>query len=107
MNIGANKIADGYYVIPWDFDNDGEEIIMKEPINDYVCRLKEDINPCSLAYIVTNKGAKNLVQYFSTVGFLRATDYNFNNYLTRKNIFYSSRKIMVTTEYQGSDVFEI
>lgn len=107
MNIGTNKIADGYYVIPWDFDKDTEEIIVKETLNDYVCRLKEDINPCSLAYIVTKKGARNLVEHFSKVGFLRATDYNFNNYLTRKNIFYSSRKIMVTTEFQGSDVFDI
>ena len=107
MNIGANKLADGSYVIPWDFEKDTEEDILKEPINDYVCHLKDDMNPCSLAYIVTKKGAYNMVAYFNTVGFVKATDFNFNDYLMHKNIFYSCRKIMVTTEFQGSDVFDV
>ena len=106
MNIGANKLADGAYVIPWDFEKDSEETIIREKLNDYVGRLDKDMNPCSLAYIVTKKGAQNLVEYFNRVGFLKATDFNFNDYLMRKNIFYSCRKIMVTTEFQGSDVFD-
>jgi GR25 family glycosyltransferase involved in LPS biosynthesis len=107
VNIGANKMADGAYVIPWDFEKDKTEIIEKEYINEHICKLKHDMNPCSLAYIVTKKGAKNLVEYFSTVGFLKATDFNFNHYLMCKDIFYSCRNIMVTTEFQGSDVFDI
>jgi GR25 family glycosyltransferase involved in LPS biosynthesis len=107
MNIGANRLADGSHVIPWDFEKDKEETIIIENINDYVGRLHEDMNPCSLAYIVTKKGARNLVAHFNTVGFLKATDFNFNHYLMSKNIFYSCRKIMATTEYQGSDVFEL
>ena len=107
MNIGANKLADGSHVIPWDFEKDSEETIIREKVNDYVGRLEKDMNPCSLAYIVTKKGAQNLVAYFNTVGFLKATDFNFNDYLMRKNIFYSCCKIMVTTEFQGSDVFDI
>jgi GR25 family glycosyltransferase involved in LPS biosynthesis len=107
MNIGANKLADGSHVIPWDFEKDSEETIIIEPINDYVGRLHKEMNPCSLAYIVTRKGARNLVEYFNTVGFLKATDFNFNHYLMSKNIFYSCRKIMATTEFQGSDVFDL
>jgi GR25 family glycosyltransferase involved in LPS biosynthesis len=107
MNIGANKLADGSYVIPWDFEKDSEETILREKINDYVGRLNVTMNPCSLAYIVTKKGAQNLVAHFNRVGFLKATDFNFNDYLMRKNIFYSCCKIMVTTEFQGSDVFDI
>jgi glycosyl transferase family 25 len=105
MNIGANKYADGADVISWDFEKDSEETIAREYVNDYVCKLKETMNPCSLAYIVTKKGAKHLLEYFSTVGFLKATDFNFNHYLTVKDIFYSSRKIMVTTRDFGSDIF--
>lgn len=75
-------------------------------INDYVCILNETVNPCSLGYIVTLKGAKNLINHFNTVGFLRATDWNYNDYLRRKNIFYGSSLVLCTGNPNlGSDIF--
>jgi GR25 family glycosyltransferase involved in LPS biosynthesis len=105
INVGINKFADGSSVIPWDFEKDTDVDIAKEFINEYICKLKKDVNPCSLAYIVTKQGAKNLVNHFSKVGFLKATDFNFNDYLTKKDIFYSIRNIVATSENFGSDVF--
>jgi hypothetical protein len=105
INVGINKFADGSSVIPWDFEKDTDVDIAKEFINEYICKLKKDVNPCSLAYIVTKKGAINLVKHFSKVGFLKATDFNFNDYLIKKDIFYCCRNIMATSENLGSDVF--
>ena len=107
INVGINKFADGSSVIPWDFEKDTDVDIAKEFINEYICKLKKDVNPCSLAYIVTKKGAINLINHFSKVGFLKATDFNFNDYLTKKDIFYSIRNIVATSENFGSDIFEV
>jgi GR25 family glycosyltransferase involved in LPS biosynthesis len=105
INIGLNKYADMDFVIPWDFDKNSENEITSNFVNEYICKLDKNINPCSLAYIVTLRGATNLVQHFLTKGFVKATDYNFNEYLLGKDIFYSSREILVTTEDFGSDIF--
>jgi GR25 family glycosyltransferase involved in LPS biosynthesis len=105
INIGLNKVADGAITLPWDFGKEDDSEIAKEMVNDYVCKLKEDTNPCSLAYIVTLQGARNLIRYFSTVGFLKAADCNYNDYLMRKNNYYCCRKIMVTSGDFRSDIF--
>jgi hypothetical protein len=105
INIGLNKAADGAVTIPWDFEKDLDESTAKEFVNDYVCKLQKETNPCSLAYIVTLQGAKNLVNHFLTVGFLKAADCNYNDYLISKDIFYCSRKIMVTSGDFKSDIF--
>uniref|UniRef100_A0A6C0JQF8 Glycosyl transferase family 25 domain-containing protein n=1 Tax=viral metagenome TaxID=1070528 RepID=A0A6C0JQF8_9ZZZZ len=105
INIGLNKFADGSMAIPWDFVKDTDTDISKEFINEHICKLKEDVNPCSLAYIVTKKGARNLVNHFSKVGFLQETDHNFNQYLITKDTFYCCRNIMATSENFGSDIF--
>jgi GR25 family glycosyltransferase involved in LPS biosynthesis len=105
INIGANKFADCENVTPWDFEKDTEADIATEFINEYICKLSEHFNPCSLAYIVTKRGARNLIDHFSKVGFLKETDFNFNDYLIKKDIFYSIRNIMATSENFGSDIF--
>ena len=75
-------------------------------INVSKCILKENINPCSLAYILTLKGAKNMVSFFEKTGFLRATDGNFNDYLQTKKIFYGSTTVLVTGNSDlKSDIF--
>ena len=105
INIGLNKHPQCAITTPWDFNQEADSSIAKEMVNNYVCKLKPDTNPCSLAYIVTLQGAKNLIQYFLTHGFLKATDYNYNEYLTNKDIFYCSRKILVTSGEFKSDIF--
>ena len=80
--------------------------ISKEVVNSHICKMKPDMNPCSLAYIVTLQGAKNMIAHFNETGFRKATDHNFNEYLIEKDIFYSSNTILVTGNPKlGSDIF--
>ena len=69
----------------------------KELVNECICKLNTNYNPCSLCYIVTLKGAKNIIEYNEKYGFTRATDWHYSDYLERKNINYISRKILATT----------
>jgi GR25 family glycosyltransferase involved in LPS biosynthesis len=114
INIGYHKFAAYNNFIPYNIDkplinskiNEDEKHIIKHSVNEYVGILTDTINPCSLAYIVTLKGAKNLKRYFDDVGFLRATDMNYNDYLKSKNIFYGSKYILCTgNPCLGSDIF--
>lgn len=107
INIGFHHYACLAHFEPWDFNCPEKDAGMCERIvNDAVHVLRHDINPCSLAYIVTLEGAKNMVEYFNRVGFLRATDHNFNDYLKNKNIFYASRVVLCTGNHNfKSDVF--
>ena len=109
LNIGLHKMGCGKHFIRWDFNNTPEEdynIVGEERINEYICKLKNNVNPCSLAYIVTLQGAKELIKYFEKNGFKRATDHNFNGYCLEKNIFYQSLPAICTgNENLGSDIF--
>lgn len=67
--------------------------------------VKNTINPCSLGYIVTFNGAKNILDFFNRYGFLRATDWNYNDYLNSKNIFYGSTTVLCSGNNLGSDIF--
>ena len=53
-------------------------------------------------YLVTLKGAENLVDYFNIVGFKAATDGNFNEYLEAKDLTYTSRPVLCT----GNEKFQ-
>lgn len=110
INIGLHKSADFAYSEPWDFAVQGNDFdkIGFEIVNEYVCKMRPEINPCSLAYIITLEGAKNIANYFENVGFKYATDYNFNEYLIKKDIFYCSNTVLVTgNPTLGSDIFEL
>jgi GR25 family glycosyltransferase involved in LPS biosynthesis len=106
VNIGKHKIA--YYAYFWPLDLEiGKEDLnhCKKQVSNAICELKENENPCSLAYIVTKKGAKNLVKYFKENGFHKATDLNYNEYLREKDINYASSIVLCTGELMGSDIF--
>ena len=107
INIGLHKFAAEATFVPWDFSDPTEdEYIIEKPVNDSVCYWNRNINPCSLAYIVTTRGAKKLVEYFDKVGFKEATDRNFNDYLVNRRVFYGSTRVLVTTNMQfDSDIF--
>jgi len=97
INLGYHKEAWGAHFLPLDLnDKQIENTHSVRQINDSVCVMSEHINPCSLAYIVTLKGARNLMEYFNLNGFKRETDHNFNEYLVSKNIFYASTPILCT-----------
>jgi len=108
INIAFHNFCDTSTFIPVNLENpENDELLMnKENINDEVCLLNKNINPSSLGYLLTLKGAINMLQYFKKNGFLRATDGNFNDYLLNKNIFYATRKILATgNEKLGTDIF--
>lgn len=107
INIGYHKYAVLDNFIEWDFNNMNDyELLGKNKINEYICELKDDMNPCSLAYILTYDGAKNMIKYFEENKFQRPTDRDFNYYLKNKNIFYASIPVLVTGNPKfGSDIF--
>jgi hypothetical protein len=107
INIGLNEVREASVSRHWDFEKELEirESEAKEFINDFLCKLDKNTNPASLAYIVTLQGAKNIINHFLEIGFLKETDFNYNNYLITKDIFYSSRKILVTSGDFNSDIF--
>lgn len=108
INFGFHKIANLKYFEALDINDPIESKVQsKKDINDYVCILSDNINPCSLAYLVTLKGANNLVNYFNKVGFLRATDWNYTDYLTKKNINYATKIVLCTGNPNfKSDIFK-
>jgi GR25 family glycosyltransferase involved in LPS biosynthesis len=107
VNIGFHKHGSGANFIRWDLESQDDHLqLSAKRMNKYVCKLKHGINPCSLAYILTLKGAENMTKYFEANGFLRATDGNFNDYLENNNIFYGSTPVLVTGNSDlPSDIF--
>ena len=107
LNIGLHEYANLSKFVKYNLNSDTEYMnIEKEKINEYVCKWKTNTQPCSLAYIITNKGAKNIISYFEENGFKYGTDISLNHYLINKDIFYGSRKILCTGEPSfGSDIF--
>jgi GR25 family glycosyltransferase involved in LPS biosynthesis len=109
VNIGFHSYANYETFVPWDLfssPNDDFAKLGVSKVNSSICKLNPYANPCSLAYIVSLKGAKNLVDYFDKIGFRRATDHNFNTYLIEKNIYYGSLPVLCTgNAHLKSDIF--
>lgn len=107
IHIGFHKYACGAHFIAWDLTStDDFHEIGSLKVNESICHFKDGMNPCSLAYIVTLKGAICLIDHFEKNGFLRATDGNYNDYLTNKHIFYGTNVVLCTGNPQlGSDIF--
>ena len=106
--IGLHKIGSGSYFEDFPLNSDYDKYYVKEKVNDYTCILNDDINPCSLAYIITYNGAKRYEEYIKRNGFTHATDINFREYLLSKNINYGSYNVLCTGNSKfKSDVFEI
>lgn len=106
INIAYHKFASFNTFIPYDLNNNEEKELSKKNINEYICILNDTINPCSLGYIVTLQGAINLIEFFNNNGFFRATDWNYNDYLKLKNIYYGSRIVLATGNPNfHSDIF--
>ena len=108
INFGFHKMAYLKDFEALDINDPIEsQVKSKENINDAVCILADNVNPCSLAYLVTLKGAKNLVNHFNEVGFLRATDWNYTDYMVSKNINYATRTVLCTGNPKfKSDIFK-
>lgn len=108
INIGFHKLACLSRSIPMNLNNckADENKMTKEVVNESIVHLRHNINPCSLAYIITKKGAENFIRHFSEKGFEDATDHSMNDYLKSKSIFYGSSKILATGNNKlVSDIF--
>jgi GR25 family glycosyltransferase involved in LPS biosynthesis len=110
LNFSMHEYAAYKTFIPWDLQSTVEydvSLIAENKINNYICKMRPICNPCSLGYIITLRGARNLSRYFETVGFLRATDHSYNDYLIEYNIFYASNSVLATSNVLfESDVFQ-
>ncbi len=106
VNIGFHEFAAYEHFVAWDLSKGNDLEKLGKKYNDNICVLNNTVNPCSLAYIVTLKGAINLLVFFKKYGFYRATDWNYNDYLNYKRIFYGSSTVLCTGNPSlGSDIF--
>lgn len=106
INIGFHKYAVNEVFEPVELENNQlNKTDCEKEANPYICHWKHWMNPCSLAYIITKKGAKNLVEHFQSVGFKDATDWNYNHYLQSKGVFYGSKTVLCTGALMGSNIF--
>jgi len=105
--IGLHKTGSGSYFEDFPLNDNYDKYYVKQPLNEHVCILNDDINPCSLAYIITYNGAKKYIEHIKKNGFKRATDINFRDYLLTKNMHYGSYNVLCTGNSKfKSDVFE-
>lgn len=106
INIGMHKLAAFADFEPIALEDDRQNRTpCKRRVNPCVCEIRDEVNPCSLAYIVTREGCRNLLEHFRREGFRDATDINYNNYLREKNINYASSRILCTGALLGTDVW--
>ena len=103
VNIGYHAHAWFDSFSPWDLSSDVDtdsSFLCREPVNESVCRLYDNKNPNSLAYLLTMKGAQRMSDYFTTNGFRHATDVTFNLYLRERNIFYFTTNVLATGNHE-------
>lgn len=105
VNIGLHKHSVYADFKPLNLESHENKIYCIKDVNSSICIIQNIVNPCSLAYIVTRKGAINLCRYFQIVGFLKATDWNYNEYLQQRGINYASKIVLCTGALMGSDIF--
>ena len=108
VNLGLHAHAAGARFIdfPIHDEYDTSKYIL-ENVTNSICRYRDDINPCSLAYIVTPNAyhENGLFNTFPTIA--RAIDRFFNDYCQTRNIFYGSVRVLSTgTAAFKSTVFD-
>ena len=113
VHFGFHKYGVRDIYIPWDLNElEQDDEISFGIVNKNICRLEKKIKATyncnnSMGYILTLQGAINYTQYIEKNGFIFGTDYDINNYLIQKNIYYGSRTVLATTNTSlGSDIFE-
>jgi GR25 family glycosyltransferase involved in LPS biosynthesis len=97
VNIGLHKYSRLWEFVEWNLNESYDPLLYAEKfINEYICVYKNNINPCSLAYIV--KGAEiathNFFSRFHDIS--DAIDGFFNHFHKNNNIFYGSRYVLAT-----------
>jgi GR25 family glycosyltransferase involved in LPS biosynthesis len=105
INIGLHLGANLSVFIDFPIHEEYERNYCKEMINDYVCKWKEEVNPCSTSYIINCKNVDLLFSKFKEIS--RPMDGFFNDYCNNKDIQYGSVDILATGNSNfKSTVFE-
>lgn len=105
VHIGFHAYANYSEFVACDLSGNYRQHI-KHRVSDTYCVLSDAALPCSLAYCITLRGAKALLEYFQTTGFLRATDFNYIDYLKGRGLYYGTNTVLCTGNPQlGSDIF--
>ena len=97
VNIGLHKAAARQFFIDWPLNEPYDPLLYAETfLNEHVCVYKNNINPCSLSYIV--RGDKPRTRdFFSTFHTNDgAIDHLLNHFHKNNNIFYGSRYVLTT-----------
>lgn len=107
--IGLHRIGAGSYFEDFDLDESRQDKIelFTSMVTDHIGHLKPSVNPASLAYVITEKGAENYLRHIKQFGIHNATDINFRNYLLSLNQFYGAFPVLCTgnSEFK-SDIFK-
>jgi GR25 family glycosyltransferase involved in LPS biosynthesis len=79
-----------------------ENLYIDRSINEYVGVLKENYNPTTIGYLISQEGAKNYIEHIEKFGFIRETDHSYTHYLKNIGKNYISRKILCTSSNKFS-----
>jgi GR25 family glycosyltransferase involved in LPS biosynthesis len=105
--LGRHVCAVGGAFVPIRFDEEPDvDALFAQRVTRLVGRLNDSSNPCSLAYVLTRKGARFLLAH--TPEITRPTDWHMNHMLLVNNIHYATYKALATssTENFRSDIFD-
>ena len=69
-------------------------MLFQEQVTPYVSRIEPNINPGVSSYIITNKGAGNLIEKMDNIR--KPFDWYLNEYLVSNHIFYGSNETLVS-----------
>ncbi len=106
VHIGFHAAANYSHFVACDLSTGSYKAHIKHRVSDTYCVLSDAALPCSLAYCITLRGAKAVLEYFQRTGFLRATDFNYIDYLKMRGLYYGTNSVLCTGNPQlGSDIF--
>lgn len=83
--VGTHLIASGSYFIDFPIETVHEHSFYSEKINEYICRYKNDFNPCALAYLVNGSNVTEIIEEMEKNP--EAVDHCYNTILKRKKYF--------------------
>jgi GR25 family glycosyltransferase involved in LPS biosynthesis len=105
INIGLHKAGNGSLFIDFPIHEEYDRYYCKEMVNNYVCKWKDNINPCSTSYIINCKKAQSIFSKFKEI--TAEIDNFFNDYCNKRDIQYGSLDILATGNSNfKSTVFE-
>ena len=97
-------VADKF--VPVDLESQGWVVrtsLMQEIVSDSIGKRDDEwMCHCSLAYILSGKGARKLLEYLSKHGFRRASDYFLKDFAVSQNRNHASIRCLATS---SSDIF--